>query len=116
MTTTAAAITARINAFIADDEMFEEGEPRPSSKPVDELSTILTATEALGVVLPSPDVCAFYEDISVTWDFSNVYLRIVAHSSPAPPVLYLEDPTFSRGKAIDCTAANLKIYLTPIVF
>jgi len=97
-------IAARIDAVIADDDMYEAGEPRPSPEAAAKAKDLVSSARAVRG-LPQPEVSVYFGEINVTWKVRNRLLRLIVFSDPArPAVLYSQTDKgepLTRGESVD---------------
>jgi hypothetical protein len=101
---------ARIDAVIADDDMYEAGEPRPSPEAAAKAKDLVKSAERMGHGLPRPEVSVYSGEIDVTWKVRNRLLRMIVFSDPVrPAVLYSQTDTgeaLTRGESVDVRGAE----------
>jgi hypothetical protein len=94
----AASIGARIDAVIADNDMYEPSEPRPSHEAVTKAKTFIELAERGGSKIPRPKISVYFGEIDFTWTVQNRLLRLIVLADPAlPPVLYFQS---DKGEAL----------------
>ena len=100
-------IAARIDAVIADDDMYEAGEPRPSPEAAAKAKELIKSAGRAGRGLPSPEVSVYFGEIEVTWKVRNRLLRMVVFSDPARPAVQTDKgEALTRGESADVTGAG----------
>jgi hypothetical protein len=103
-------IAARIDAVIADDDMYEAGEPRPSPEAAAKAKDLVKSAERAGRGLPRPEVSVYFGEIDVTWKVRNRLLRMIVFSDPArPAVLYFQTDkgeALTRGESVDVSGVD----------
>lgn len=101
---------ARIDAVVADDSMYELGEPKPSVQAVaDAKKLVMSAAQAISR-LPRPAISVYFGEIDVTWKLRDRLLRMIVFSDPArPAVLYFQTDkgeTLTRGETVEIRGAK----------
>jgi hypothetical protein len=108
---TAAGIAEQIDAVIADDDMYEPGEPRPSLEAAAKAKDLVALARRGGRELPRPEVSVYFGEIDVTWKVQNRLLRLIVFSDPGrPPVLYSQTDrgeALTRGESVEAKAEHL---------
>jgi hypothetical protein len=103
-------IAARIDAVIADDDMYEAGEPRPSPEAAAKAKELIKSAGRADRGLPRPEVSVYFGEIDVTWKVRNRLLRMVVFSDPVrPAVLYFQTDkgeALTRGESVDVRGAE----------
>jgi len=101
----AADIAAKIDAVIADDDMYEPGEPRPSLEAATKAKDLIVAAERGVRKLPKPKVSVYFGEIDVTWTVQNRLLRLIVFpDSERPAVLYFQTDqgeALTRGESVE---------------
>jgi hypothetical protein len=107
---TAVGIAAQIDAVIADDDMYEPGEPRPSPAAVATAKDLVKSAVRGERRLPRPEVSVYFGEIDVTWRVQNRLLRMIVFSDPArAPVLYFQNDkgeALTRGQSVDVAGVD----------
>jgi len=85
-------IAARIDAVIADDDMYEAGEPRPSPEAAAKAKDLVSSARAVRG-LPHPEVSVYFGEINVTWKVRNRLLRLIVFSDQPGPQFFTRKPT-----------------------
>ena len=103
-------IAARIDAAIADDDMYELGDPRPSPEAAAKAKDLVKSAGRAGRGLPCPEVSVYFGESDVTWRVRNRLLRMIVFSDPArPAVLYFQTDkgeALTHGESVDVRGAD----------
>jgi hypothetical protein len=103
-------IAARIDAAIADDDMYEPGEPRPSLDAAARAKDLINSAGDAVRGVPCPEVSVYFGEIDVTWRVRNRLLRMAVFCDSARPVvLYFQTDNgeaLTRGESVDVTGAD----------
>lgn len=103
-------IAARIDAVIADGDMYEAGEPRPSPEAAAKAKDLIQSAGRAVHGLPPPEVSVYFGEIDITWKVRNRLLRIIVFPDPSrPPVLYFQTDkgeALTRGESVDVSGAD----------
>lgn len=76
----------RIDEVCADPDSYEEGEPRPNAKAIDNLKALLDdAASIMGADLNLGDIAPYFGEVSITWKCGEKMLRVAAFSDHRPP-------------------------------
>jgi len=106
----AAATATKIDAVIADDDIYEPGEPRPSPEAATLAKDLIVAAERKGRKLPRPKVSVYFGEIDVTWTVQNRLLRLIVFPDSArPAVLYFQTDkgeALTRGESVEVSSAE----------
>jgi hypothetical protein len=98
-------VAARIDAVIADDDMYEPGEPRPTQEAAAKAKDLIKSAGRAVRELPRPEVSVYFGEIDVTWKVRNRLLRIVVFSETGrAAVLYFQTDdggALTRGESVD---------------
>ena len=101
---------ARIDAVVANDDMYELSEPRPSVQAVENAKKLVISAEEAISGLPRPDISVYFGEIDVTWKLQDRLLRMIVFSDSArPAVLYLQTDkgeALTRGETIEIRGAK----------
>jgi hypothetical protein len=81
-------IAARIDAIIADDDMYETGEPRPTPQAAAKAKDLINSGRALSGLPHS-----YFGEIKVTWKVRNRLLRLIVFSDAPGPQFFTRKPT-----------------------
>jgi hypothetical protein len=107
---TAASVAARIDAVIADDDMYESGEPRPSEESVNKAKALIVSAERDGSRFPRAKISVYFGEIDLTWTVQNRLLRLIVRSDPdLPALLYLQSDkgeALTRGESAEVGSAE----------
>ena len=107
---TAASITARIDAVIADNDMYEPSEPRPSPEAVIKAKELMASAEREGSRFPRPKISVYFGEIDFTWTVENRLLRLIVLADPSlPAVLYFQSDkgeALTRGESVPVSVAD----------
>jgi hypothetical protein len=107
---TVANIGARIDAVIADDDMYEAGEPRPSPEAAAKAKELVKSAGRAGRKLPRPEVSVYFGEIDVTWRVQNRFLRLIVFSDPARSALLYSQTdngeALTRGESVEVSGAD----------
>jgi hypothetical protein len=94
----AASIAAKIDAVIADNNLYEPDEPRPSPETVTKAKDLIMSAEQGGSKLPHPKVSMYFGEIDITWTVEKRLLRLIIFADPTrPAVLYFQT---DKGEAL----------------
>jgi hypothetical protein len=103
-------IAARIDAVIADDDMYEAGEPRPSPKAAANAKELIKSAGRAVRGLPRPEVSVYFGEVDITWKVRNRLLRMIVFSDPTrSAVLYFQTDkgeALTRGESVDVSGAD----------
>jgi hypothetical protein len=106
----AAEITSRIDALIADEDMYEPNEPRPTKEAIDEAKDLIVSAERYGSKYLRPEISVYYGEIDITWRVSNRLLRLIVFSGTVrPAVLYYQTDkgeALTRGESLEVQRAE----------
>ena len=101
----AATIAARIDATIADDDLYETDEPRPSTEAASKAKDLIKAVEQWGSRLPAPKISVYFGELDITWTVDKRVLRLIILADRArPAVLYFQTDdgnALTRGESVD---------------
>jgi hypothetical protein len=102
---TAASITSRIDAVIADPDLYEPGEPRPSQESIKKAKELIDSAERAGARIPAPKISVYFGEIDFTWTMKNRLLRLIVLADAARiPVLYFQTnngEALTRGESVE---------------
>jgi hypothetical protein len=106
----AASIATRIDAVITDDELYELGEPRPSSETVAKAKDLILSAEHVGSKFPHPKISVYFGEVDITWKAQDRLLRVIVFPDPIrPAVLYFQTDrgeALTRGESVEVTNAE----------
>ena len=74
-------IAPRIDAAIADDDMYEPGEPRPSLDAAARAKDLINSAGDAVRGVPCPEVSVYFGEIDVTWRVRNRLLSCLLYTS-----------------------------------
>jgi len=101
------SVLAKIDAVLADEDLYETGEPRPSPQTVDLVRSLINGAVDPKRRIPKAEVSVYFGELDVTWKHRNRLLRLVAfRDSARRPVLYTQtdgSEALTRGHSIEVT-------------
>lgn len=105
-----ASMEDRIDAVIADADLYESGEPRPSLEAVSKIKGLLRSVAYAGGQLPHPKISVYFGEIDLTWTIKNRLLRLIVFSDrDRPALLYFQTDkgeALTRGDSMDLADAT----------
>lgn len=102
-TDNAALVCAVISELLRDDELYEEGEPRPSEQAMDRATALIReARRAMGAAFPIASVSAFEGTVRITWTRPHRGVRLICPSAQdRPAYIYHEEIQHGRSQNYD---------------
>ena len=104
-------ILSKIDSVLADDELYEPGEPRPSPETVGRAKSLINAAMDRERRIPKAEVSAYFGELDVTWRHQNRLLRLVVFPDVTRrPVLYSQTDSgdaLTRGHSIEVTGSDV---------
>ncbi|HXB68503.1 MAG TPA: hypothetical protein VNY05_09675 [Candidatus Acidoferrales bacterium] len=106
----ATSIATRIDEVIADDDLYELGEPRPSSETVAKAKELILSAEYVGSKFPHPKISVYFGEVDITWKAQDRLLRVIVFPDPLrPAALYFQTDkgeALTRGESVEVTNAE----------
>ena len=98
-----AAVCAGISRLLNDDDLYEEGEQRPSDHAINvATSLILEAHRIVGADFPNASVSAFEGAVRITWSRPDRQVRLICPSADGRQAhIYHEEIQHGRSRNYD---------------